>query len=51
VCAKRLGVPVDRPAHRITRRPAARTTDTPAEQIPGQVELPLIPFQPTLESL
>ena len=51
ICAERHDIPTDRPARRTTRRPAARATDTPAEQIPGQVELPLIPFQPTLESL
>jgi hypothetical protein len=52
ICAERHGIPIDRPAPRtIRRRPTARTTDAPAEQIPGQVELPLTPFQPTLESL
>ena len=32
--------------------PAARTpTAAPVPEIPGQTELPLIPFQPTLHSL
>lgn len=52
VCAERHGITTAKPAHRTTRRrPTARATDTPTEQIPGQVELPLTHFQPTLESL
>jgi hypothetical protein len=43
VCARRL--------QPTTRRPAIRTPDAPPEPIPGQTELPLIPFQPTLGSL
>jgi hypothetical protein len=37
---------------RPTPVPAARTpTAAPVPSIPGQTELPLIPFQPTLHSL
>ncbi|MFB7707955.1 DUF6011 domain-containing protein [Streptomyces sp. NPDC056105] len=44
-CFRRLG---GRTAARAS--PAAPTT-APVPQIPGQTELPLQPFQPTLESL
>jgi hypothetical protein len=43
VCARRLAP---------SRRPTSiRATDPPAQPIPGQTEIPLKPFQPTLESL
>jgi hypothetical protein len=52
VCAKRLGVPVDRPARRIpVPRSAARPAGPEPVHCPGQTEIPLTPFQPTLESL
>lgn len=45
VCARRLGIDTSPP-------PAARTpTAGSVELHPGQTELPLQPFQPTLESL
>lgn len=44
VCARRLQPAPARP-HSI------RATEPPAEPIPGQTELPLQPFQPTLGSL
>lgn len=53
VCAERLGIPAP-PARRLattTRRPPAIRTDPPVEIHPGQTEIPLTPFQPTLESL
>lgn len=45
VCARRLGItgPPSKPAR--TSPPAVPV------HVPGQTELPLIPFQPTLESL
>jgi hypothetical protein len=45
VCARRLGAtPARRP------RPVSRP-DPPPEPIPGQTEIPLVHFQPTLESI
>jgi hypothetical protein len=50
VCARRLGItPARRPAR--LRRPVVRPVDAPPEPIPGQVEIPLTHFQPTLEAL
>lgn len=51
VCAERLGITPARPARTRRPRPAPRPADAPPEPIPGQVEIPLIHFQPTLESL
>lgn len=44
VCARRLGATIRRP-------PTIRAADPPPEPVDGQTELPLIHFQPTLESL
>lgn len=44
VCARRLQPAPARPR-------SIRATEPPAEPIPGQVEIPLTHFQPTLESL
>jgi len=52
VCAERHGIPAP-PSRRAAtlRRPPAIRTDPPVEIGPGQTEIPLTPFQPTLESL
>ena len=52
ICAERLGIPFDRSARpRRPSRPTTRPADAPPEVHPDQTALPLIPFQPTLESL
>ena len=52
VCARRLGVPADRPsARRTIRRATTSRSDTAAPQVPGQTEIDLHYHQPTLESL
>jgi hypothetical protein len=45
-CAERHGIPTSPPP-----KPARTPPAAPTPQLPSQTELPLIPFQPTLESL
>lgn len=51
VCAERHGIPTGASRRPAPARTPARAAEPPVEPIPGQTEIELQPFQPTLGSI